>query len=387
MTILVVHNRYRFRGGEDRVFEAECALLEARGHRVIRYVEDNARIDRMSRLRLAGTVLWNGRAYRELRALIARERPSLVHFHNTFPLLSVAAFRAARDARVPAIETLHNYRLACPNGLLWRAGRPCRDCVGRWFPWPGVRHACYRGSRAATFLAALSVVARKAAGAWHDGVEAYIVLSRFARSVLLEAGLPERKVVVKPNFVDPDPGPGNGDGGYAVYLGRLSEEKGVAVLLEAWCSLRRPRRLVVAGDGPLAGEVRRLSGRCGIEAKGLVSRDVAFVLLREAAVLVAPSLCYEGCPMAVLEAFATGTPVLASDLGGLRELVSPGETGWLVNPGDAGALASALDAALADTARLRSMRRLARRVFEERYTAQANYRQLMEIYSRAVGRD
>lgn len=387
MTILVVHNRYRFRGGEDRVFEAECALLEARGHRVIRYTEDNARIATMGRLRLAATVLWNHKAYRELRELIARERPHLAHFHNTFPLLSAAVFRAARDAGVPAVETLHNYRLFCPNGLLWRAGRPCRDCLGRAFPWPGVRHACYRRSRPATLLAALSIAARRAAGAWHDEVKAYIVLSRFARSVLLEAGLPEQKVVVKPNFVHPDPGPGNGSGAYAVYLGRLSEEKGVMVLLEAWRRLRGLRRLVVAGDGPLADEVRRCSGRHGIEARGPVNREEALALLREAALLVAPSLCYEGCPMAVLEALAAGTPVVASNLGGLPELVTPEETGWLAPPADPGALASVLETAFSDPPRLRSMRSRARRVYEERYTAEANYRQLMEIYSRAVGRD
>lgn len=386
MTILLVHNRYRLRGGEDRVFDAECALLEARGHRVIRYVEDNARIAAMSRLRLAAAALWNHRAYRELRALMARERPSLVHFHNTFPLLSAAALRAARDAGVPAVETLHNYRLACPNGLLWRSGRPCRDCVGRAFPWPGVRHACYRRSRAATLAAALAIAARKVSGAWHDGVEAYIVLSSMARSVLLAAGVPERKIVVKPNFVDPDPGPGNGSGGYAVYLGRLSEEKGVRVLLEAWSRLSGAPRLIVAGDGPLAGEVRRHAGRGGVEVRGAVGQDEAYALLREAILLVVPSLCYEGCPMVVLEAFAAGTPVVASDLGGLAELVTPGSTGWLVPAGDSAALARLLEAALAHPDALASMRRQARRAYEERYTGEAGYRQLMGIYRRAVGR-
>ncbi len=384
MIILAVHNRYRYRGGEDRVFDAECALLEARGHRVIRYVEDNARIAGMSKLRLACLAVWNRRAYRELRALIGRERPTLVHFHNTFPLLSAAVLRAARDAGVPAVQTLHNYRMVCPNGLLWRGGKPCRQCVGRGFPWSGVRYGCYRRSRAATLLAALSLVARRALGAWHDEVEAYIVPSCFSRSVLAEAGLPERKIFVKPNFVDPDPGMGNGSGGYAVYLGRLSEEKGVEVLLEAWRRMRAPRRLIVAGDGPLAERVRASSGQWGIEARGPVSRDEAFSLLRGAAVLVAPSLCYESCPMAVLEAFAAGTPVVASDLGGLAELVRPGETGWPAPAGDAAALGGVLEAVLSDPSGLVALRGTARRAYLERYTAEANYRQLMAIYERAM---
>ncbi|MCS7315452.1 MAG: glycosyltransferase [Bryobacterales bacterium] len=386
MTVLLVHNRYRFRGGEDRAFEAEGALLEAHGHRVVRYVEDNARIPGMGRVRLAWTAIWNRRAYRQLRELIRRERPSLVHFHNSFPLLSVAALCAARDEGVPAVETLHNYRLACPNGLLWRDGKPCRACLGRAVPWPGVRHGCYRRSRAATLVAALAIAARKAAGAWHDGVEAYIVPSAFARAVLLEAGLPERKLVVKPNFVYPDPGPGDGSGAYAVYLGRLSEEKGVGVLLEAWSRLRGSRRLVLAGGGPLARQVQERSGSGGIEAVGVLDRDGVAALLRGAAILVAPSLCYEVCPMAALEALAAGTPVVASELGGLTELVTPGRTGWLVPPGDAAALAGAIEAALEDPSGLRTMRREARRVYLERYTAEANYRRLVEIYSRVVGR-
>ncbi|MGB9604326.1 MAG: glycosyltransferase family 4 protein [Bryobacteraceae bacterium] len=385
MTILAVHNRYALRGGEDRVFEAECALLEARGHRVIRYLEDNRRIAQMSKARLLGLTLWNAGAYRELRGLIQRERPSLAHLHNTFPLLCSAALRAVRDAGIPVVETLHNFRPVCPNGLLLRSGRPCQDCIGRAFPWPGVRHGCYRGSRAATLWAALVLARRKQGGAWHDGVDGFIAVSRFAREILLKAGAPGHKLMVKPNFVHPDPGPGDGSGGYAMYVGRLSQEKGVLVLVEAWKTMGARTKLLVAGEGPLASRLREASPG-GIELLGARPRAELMELLRGASLLVMPSLCYEGCPLAVLEAFAAGTPVVASDLGGLAELITPGRTGWLAPPGDANALAATLDGALSDPVARARMRQWARQEYEARYTAEVNYRRLMEIY-RQVARD
>jgi glycosyltransferase involved in cell wall biosynthesis len=387
LKILAVHNRYRYRGGEDFAFEAECALLESRGRQVIRYLEDNARIASMSTARLLQTTLWNHRAYRDLRALIARERPSIVHFHNTFPLLSAAALAAARDAGVPIVQTLHNFRLVCLNGLLLRQAAPCEKCVGRSFVWSGIRHACYRGSRAASLWAALSLAVRRARRAWHDGVEAFIVVSRFARAIFRRAGLPESKLMLKPNFVHPDPGPGDGRGGYVLYLGRLSEEKGVPLLVEAWKRLGSRTKLLIAGDGPLAERLRELASGHAIELLGARPRQEVFGLLRDALLLVAPSLCYEGCPLAVLEAFAAGTPVVASNRGGLAELVNPGQTGWLAPAGDAQALAAALDAALADPGLRTEMRRLARRHYEDKYTAEANYRRLMEIYRCALARD
>jgi len=383
LTIVAVHNWYQTRGGEDRVFEAECALLEAHGHRVVRYTADNASIARMSRLRLLKATLWNAAAYRELRLLVQRERAEVVHFHNTFPLLSASVLRAAKMAGGRVIQTLHNFRLICPSGLMLRAGGPCELCVGRALPWPGVRYGCYRHSRAATLLAAAAVLVGKQAACF-DGVDAYIAVSEFARKLFLRGGLRAERLTVKPNFAELDAGPGEGGGGYVLYLGRLSEEKGLHVLLEAWNLLGSGRILRIAGTGPLAGWVaREIHGR-NVQYCGPVSRQQALQLLREAALLVVPSLCYEGCPLVVVEAFASGTPVVASNLGGLAELVTPAQTGWLVPAGDPEALATVLEQALGNTVRLRAMRKMARRQYEQHYTAEANYRMLMDIYRRAV---
>ncbi len=380
----MAHNWYQRPGGEDRLFRAESELLEARGHRVIRFTEDNARIPELGRLRLARSTLWNFVAAARLGALVVKERAAVVHFHNTFPLLSASVLRAARRAGAAVVQTLHNFRLICPNGLLYRSGSPCEDCLGRAFPWPGLIHACYRSSRAATALVAGAVFARRFTGTWHDGIDAYVVLSEFARAVFERAGFPEGKLNVLPNFVYPDPGPGDGKGGYALFVGRLSEEKGIALLVEAWKMLKADAVLEVAGDGPLAGRLRGASHGATIRWRGPLPHAEALARLRSAALLIAPSLCYEGSPLAVLESLAAGTPVVASRVGSLPELIEPERTGWLAPPGDAAALAAVLERALSDGARLAAMRPHVRRRFEECYTAESHYRALTRLYQQVA---
>lgn len=386
MTIVTVHNCYQEPGGEDEAWRGESRLLEERGHRVVRFTEDNRRIAGMGRLRLARLTLWNGAAGRALRDLLERERPQVVHFHNTFPLLSASVLHAAQRSGAAVVLTLHNFRLICSNGLLFRAGAPCRECVRRSLAWPGLRHACYRGSRAATALALGALLARRLSGTWHDGIDAYIVLSQFARNVFAAAGVPERKLLVKSNCVYRDPGPGDGRGGYVLFLGRLSEEKGLRTLVEAWRGLKPARRLKIAGQGPLAAWLRERLAEPDIEWLGALPHERALEALRDASLVAVPSLCYEGSPMVVLEALAAGTPVLASDIGSLPEFVHPGRTGWLAPPGDAGAWTEVLRNALSDAAQLAAMRPAARREYERRYTAEVSYQTLMRIYQQVVRR-
>lgn len=383
MTILMVHEFYRLRGGEDRAFLAECELLESRGHRVVRFTEDNSRIASMGRLRLLGAALWNVRAAAALRRLMRRERPQLVHFHNLFPLLSASVLRAAQQCGVAVVQTLHNFRLLCVNGLLHRRGAPCQKCVGRRLPWHGVLYGCYRRDRAASAVAAVAGFAQRRLGAWHDGIDAYIVLSEFARAVLQRGGLPAERLHVRPNFVTPDPGLGDGGGGYVLYLGRLSEEKGLKVLLEAWKMLASPASLRIAGEGPLEAWVRSQTDE-RIRYLGALPHDAALEQLRRALLLAVPSTCYEGSPLAALEALAVGTPLLASRIGSLPELVEPGRTGWLAPPGDAASWAEVLAEALSDRDRLVRMRAGARSVYQSRYDGEAAYASLMEIYRRVL---
>jgi glycosyltransferase involved in cell wall biosynthesis len=384
MRILLSHNHYQQSGGEDRVFASEADLLESRGHRVLRYTAHNAHIPERGRLALAAGTVWNATAYRELRDLIRAERPDVAHFHNTFPLISPAAYHACKAEGVPVVQTLHNYRLICANALLFRDGKVCEDCVGRRLAWPGIAHACYRGSRQASGTVGAMMYAHRALGTWTGAVDRYVALTWFARRKFVEGGLPPEKISVKPNFVHPDPGMGNG-GGYALYIGRLSVEKGLGTILAAWERIGGRIPLKVVGSGPLEHLASGPAGRApGVEWLGQRPSSEVHALMRGAAFLVFPSECYENLPTTIIEAFACGTPVVASDLGAAGELVEDGRTGRLFPAGDAAALAALVAKVARDPARLRRMRREARTEFEARYTAGRSYHALIEVYRSAL---
>jgi glycosyltransferase involved in cell wall biosynthesis len=387
MKILAVHNRYQQPGGEDQVFLAETTLLESYGHHVLRYEVHNDQVKRVDRLTLAKDTVWNTSAYRELGALIRRERPDVVHFHNTLPLVSPAGYYAARAEGVPVIQTLHNYRLLCPVALFFRDGRVCEDCMGKAVPWPGVVHKCYRGSRAASGVIATMLTVHRALGTWTEMVDVYVALTEFAKSKFIEGGLPARKIVVKPNFVYPDPGRGQGGGGYALFVGRLSPEKGVGTLLAAWERLGRRIPLKVVGDGPLRKQAAEAGIRHScVEYLGYRPAEEVHALLKEASVLVFPSEWYEGFSRVAAEAFATATPIIASDIGSAAELVEHGHTGLRFRPGDPEDLAAQAGWFVSHPEEHARMRREVRAEYEAKYTAERNYRALMEIYEAALER-
>ena len=385
--MLLLHNHYQQPGGEDQVFAAEGNLLEARGHRVIRYVSHNDRVAEISRPALAKATVWNGGTYREIRALIRRDRPQVAHFHNTFPLISPAAYYAARAEGIPVVQTLHNYRLLCPNALFFREGGVCEDCLGKKVPWPGVAHACYRASRLSSGAVAAMLTTHRAAGTWTGGVDTYIALSEFARQKFIQGGLPAGKIVVKPNFIDPDPGVGEGRGDYALFVGRLSQEKGLDTLLAAWQRLRHKVPLKIVGDGPLAPRVAEISKRVAeIEWLGRQPKDQVEHLMKDARALIFPSVWYEGFPMVIAEAYAVGLPVVASDLGSMSSLIDHGRTGLRFRPGDPGDLAARVGWISTHPAELEKMRKTTRAEYEARYTAERNYETLIEIYRMAAER-
>lgn len=384
--MLFLHNHYRQPGGEDQVFAAEGELLEARGHRVSRYVMHNDRAAKMSRAGLLRTTIWNGAVYRELRALIRRERPQVAHFHNTFPLISPAAYYAARAEGVPVVQTLHNYRLLCTNALFFREGRVCEDCLGRKATWPGVAHACYRESRTSSAAVAAMLASHRAAGTWSRAVDMYVALTGFARQKFVQGGLPAEKIATKPNFIEPDPGTGDGRGGYALFVGRLSREKGVETMLAAWERLRTRVPLKIVGDGPLAARVAEAAGRFREVAwLGRQPKDRVLDLMKEARALIFPSVWYEGFPMVIAEAYAVGLPVVASDLGSMSSLIDHGRTGLRFRPGDPEDLAVQIERISKRPEELAWMRREARAEFEANYTAERNYEMLLEIYQAAAG--
>ncbi|MGI8687802.1 MAG: glycosyltransferase family 4 protein [Thermomicrobiales bacterium] len=384
MRVLVVHNRYQQPGGEDMVFAAEAALLMAHGHVVEQLVFDNDAIashrSTLDSAWLAGATIWSRQGHTAVRDAIRTFRPDVVHFHNTFPLISPAGYYAARAEGVPVVQTLHNFRLLCANGLFYRDGHICEDCLGKPVPLPGVVHACYRDSRTASGAVVTMLTAHRALHTWTRMVDRYVVTGEFQRQKFMQGGLPAEKLVVKPNFV-PDPSIGGGRGNYALFVGRLSPEKGIRTLLRAWEQLAGKIPLKIAGDGPLAGDVADAQRRVpGIEWLGHVSPATVMTAMQDAALLVFPSEWYEGQPRTILESFAAGTPVVAADLGAMGELIRAGHTGVHFRPGDPGDLARAVAEAFADPTALARMRERKRAEFESRYTAEENYRRLIEIY-------
>jgi glycosyltransferase involved in cell wall biosynthesis len=385
MKILVAHNLYQQPGGEDHCVTAEVAMLEAHGHEVISYRLHNDSIHALGPLRAASRTIWSRPAYRQVRELLRTHRPQIAHFHNTFPLISPAAYYAARAENVGVVQTLHNFRLLCPNAMFFREGRACEDCLGRSFAWPGIVHKCYRGSRTASAAVATMATAHRVLGTWRKAVDVYIALTEFSRRKFIQGRLPAEKIVVKSNFVYPDPGAGAGTGGYAMFVGRLSAEKGVETLLAAWKAVRNRMPLKIVGDGPLAAMVAdSVASDSRIEWLGHKPVEEVYALLGDAAFLVFPSQCYETFGRVAIEAFAKGTPVVASQIGAIAELVEHGRTGLLFKPGDSAALAQTIMDLASHPEQLIAMRGEARAEFESRYTATCNYQQLMAIYGDAL---
>jgi glycosyltransferase involved in cell wall biosynthesis len=385
MKILVAHNFYKQPGGEDQCMVAEIAMLRAHGHEVTQYCLRNEAIDVMGRLRLGARTIWSRTAVRELRALFRTHRPQIAHFHNTFPLISPSAYYAARAEGVRVVQTVHNFRLLCANALLFRNGEVCEDCLGKWIPWAGIAHKCYRDNRAASTVITTMLMTHRVLGTWSKAVDMYIALTEFGRRKLVEGGLPADKIVVKPNFAYPDPGPGTGTGGCAVFVGRLSAEKGVDTLLEAWRHLGGELPLKLLGDGPLAAVVQEAATKdASIQWMGNQSLEAVYKLVGEAAFLVLPSQCYENFPRVVIEAFAKGTPVIVSKLGAMAAIVDDGRTGLHFKPGDPVDLAATVRRILGESLELAQMRQAARRKFEQNYTADSNHKTLMNIYEKAL---
>lgn len=374
LRILFVHNAYQHKGGEDSVVAEEIALLESRGHRVETYFRHNDDIAGMSSLVAATEALWSSRTTRDLTELFRSFRPDVIHVHNTFPLVSPSLYWTAERAGLPVVQTLHNFRLMCLNALFMRDGQVCEDCLGQ-VPWRGVARACYRGSQGASAVLAGMLVVHRGLGTYRHKVARYIALNGFCREKFIEGGLPAERVVVKPNFVDfaaTEPAPRAG----LLFVGRLSVEKGVTTLARA-AALLPNAQLRVAGDGPEAG---LLDSVAGVTRLGRLSGEAVRQEMSRAIGLVVPSICFENFPRTIVEAFGSSLPVIASRIGALADIVTDGETGLLFEPGNPRDLADKLAWAQAHPERMAEMGLKARAQYEAEFSAEVNYRRLMEIY-------
>jgi glycosyltransferase involved in cell wall biosynthesis len=389
MKVLLVHNKYRTSApsGEDIAVNNERRMLESRGVEVEAFERCNDDLDESSwaaKTAMAANTVWSRRSRSELRAVLRRLRPDVVHVHNTFSVLSPSIYGVCKAEGVPVVQTLHNFRFFCPSALFLRDGKPCEDCLDKSL-LQSVRHRCYRGSLSATATLAAMLALHRAIGTYSRDIDRYIALTQFARGKVLKGGIAEHKLAVKPNFVPNPPAPGRGGGGYVVYVGRLLQGKGTETLVAAWRHLASVN-LKIVGDGALRVELEAIARRenLNIEFMGMQNRPVVLDAIANAELLIVPSEWYEGFPMVVAESFACGTPVLASRIGSLEELIADGVTGRKFTAADSEGLAGAVRAALADKLALRRMRANARAYFDANLTEQANYAQLMNIYADVI---
>jgi glycosyltransferase involved in cell wall biosynthesis len=384
MQILSVHARYQFRGGEEECRDAEASLLREMGHQVDVYEEDNKLIQHTNPLSLAIQTVWSQDSYQKIYQQLKAKSYDVVHVHNFFPMLSPSVYYAAEAADVPVVQTLHNYRLLCPNGLFFRDNRICEDCLGKPIPWPGAVHGCYRGNHAATTVTAAMLTIHRALRTWQTKVSRYIALTEFARLKFIEGGLPGEKIVVKPNFINPDPEIGEGNGGYALYVGRLSIEKGLNTLLSAWERLEGKMPLKIVGDGPLADQVAEAVTKLPhVEWLGQKSLNEVYALMGDATVAIFPSSWYETFGRIVIESFAKGTPIIVVNQGAAAELVENGRTGLHFQLGDPEDLATKVEWVLSHPLEIAQMRQEARTEFNSKYTGSLNYQKLINIYTLA----
>jgi glycosyltransferase involved in cell wall biosynthesis len=382
LRILVVHCAYQLHGGEDSVVEAEVALLQAHGHDVRLLLRRNADIASMPTWRVAVDTVWSTDSARMLEEITQDWRPDVMHVHNTLLLLSPSIFWSARRQGIPVVQTLHNFRLGCLSATFLRDGQVCEDCLGR-APLAGVRHGCYRDSRPQSAVLAASVMAHRWLGTYTRHVDRFIALTRFARDKFIDMGLPPERLRVKPNFVPWCEAPGSDGRQGGIYVGRLSVEKGIDTLLEAWPLLGSAQdHIRVMGTGPREAQVRE---RVGTQCAGHTPLTDVLSQMERSAFLILPSVCYEGFPRTVVEAFSRGLPVIASRLGSMAELIDDGRTGLLFEAGNPQALAERIHWAMEHPQAMAEMGRNARAVYEQEFTAERNHEHLMQVYAEAIG--
>jgi glycosyltransferase involved in cell wall biosynthesis len=392
MRVLLVHNRYRSGApsGENRVVDQEGEALEALGHEVMRFGRSSDEIEQWplaKKASLPARTIWSRETHHDLKAVLREHRPEVVHVHNTFPLLSAAVLYACRDARVPVVATIHNYKLACANGTFFRGGAVCHDCADG-LPVRAVMHGCYRGSRAATAPVALAMIVHRQA--WRSLVSAYVFISASQRDLLRGFDPAPDRVFIRYNLIPHRGMPRTARTPTVVYAGRLDEPKGVRLLMAGWdCYRRRSGEpglgLVIVGGGPLADEVAAwASARPSVQMSGTVSSDRCAEIISHARAVLLPSVWEETFGLVAIEAMAAGVPPIAAGHGSFTELITPGVDGVLFSPGDPAALALAIADVESDPERYEAYGDQARKTYEQRFDPQRSIEELLEIYRFAI---
>jgi len=392
MRILIVHNKYQQAGGEDAVVKSEHALLKDFGEDVHIYERSNEEIscyNGIEKLSFFRDLGWSNSSYNDMRSLLQKLRPDAVHFHNIFFILSPSVYWACKAEGIPVVQSLHNFRLLCSNALLFREKKVCEECIEKKTLWRGALHGCYKDSRLLTALVICMLRKHWKKKAWVNMVDQYITATEFTRQKYIAVGIPEEKITLKPNTLYPDSVDDSIDGEYALYVGRLSTEKGVPTLLDAWKEVD-DIPLKIIGDGPMRKQLKAYSDSKDIknvDFLGYISQDRYDKYMRGAKFLVFPSICYENFPRIISEAFAYGIPVVASSLGGMSEIIEDRKTGFMFKPGDSHDLASKIRQIAGDGNILSIIRENMHHKHKQDYSPARNYEILTNIYKKVVGNE
>jgi glycosyltransferase involved in cell wall biosynthesis len=385
MRILAIHNYYQQRGGEDQCFEDEVNVLQSQGHDVHSLVVHNDSIEGRNRLAVAKQSIWNKASFDHVYSLTKEYKPDIVHVMNSFPLLSPSILFAAKKAGATVVHEVSNYRMFCANALMLRDGKVCDSCLGKRFALPAVLHRCYRDSLLGSATLAISSSMHRYWKTWEKAVDLFICPSSVARKILIQGGLPPERVEVKPNALNFDPGLGCGSTDAFVFVGRLSPEKGLRTLFEAWKSNPTFPKLKIIGEGPDAELVKQTAANDSrIQWLGKQTFERLLEIVGQSQALIMPSVWNETFGRTTIEAYAKGTPVIGSRIGGTVELIEEGQTGWLFEPGSSSDLAAKIRSCIQlDCQQRAHMRSAARTKFLQSYLPTNNYQSLMRCYALA----
>lgn len=383
MRIFQIHNRYLIRGGEDTVIEQEAQFFRQLGHTVGEFIVSNDEISKFTlsrKVRLALGLSDSDEIQARLKDEVSLFKPDVVHVYNTFPLLRFEFIEWLLSQGIPSVLAISNYRAGCLNAEYFRDGEICRLCDTLGSKIPGVALRCYHSSLSHSLGSYVfsNEFAAFINGPHHSRLQ-MTYLNRVQEGMLKSIGASEANIFYKPNFLIEDPGVGDHKGDYALFVGRLSEAKGIKDILNAWTDV--PGHLKIVGED--SKEWHHL--KCeGVEFLGARSREDVYALMRDAKFLVFASKWFEGMPMVLLEALAAGLPVLVPDIESISWLASSGDAGWLFSHKDPlPSLAEKARAAFLESPEtMTRMSANARARYLKLFSADSQFRIMTELYKR-----
>tara|TARA_Y100001970_G_scaffold293548_1_gene441131 strand:- start:1538 stop:2698 length:1161 start_codon:yes stop_codon:yes gene_type:complete len=381
MKILLVHNFYKIRAGEHSVFQNEMNLLKDNNHNVITYHKDNKNINSFfSKLDSFLNIVFSKKIYKEFNELLKKEKPDIIHVHNFFPLITPSVFFAAYDNKIPIIQTLHNYRHICPSAILMHKNKIYEKSITSGV-FSTVFDKVYKNSYLGTFALAKMINYHKKKNTWNSKVNKFIALTHFSKSKFEEAGFLSHKISVKPNFVFDIKKDDIKKEKFGLFVGRIGEEKGIKILIEAWKNINYP--LIIAGSGPLENELKCLNQK-NINFIGNQDKKKIIELMNSATFLVIPSIWYEGFPMVILEAYSAGLPVIGSKIGSVGEVVNDNITGLHFEPNNSKDLSDKVNKLINNDSLLEKLSFNAREEYLNKFIPQKNYNELIHIYNEVI---